>query len=75
MASLKSVEMDVLQAVREVAGTYQNYEENFNDEKYAEIKEYFIQPLIGKTNSLMTAFEAIGTSVKKFSDEGMITES
>ena len=37
MASLKSVEMDVLQAVREVAGTYQNYEENFNDEKYAEI--------------------------------------
>ena len=40
MASLKSVEMDVLQAVREVAGTYQNYEENFNDEKYAEINEY-----------------------------------
>lgn len=75
MTSLKSVEMDLLQAVRDVAGTYQNYEENFNDEKYAEIKEYFIQPLVGKTNSLLTAFEEIGTTIKRFSDEGIITES
>ena len=75
MASLQSVEMNVLQAVREVVSTYQNYEEKFNDEKYAEIKDYFIQPLIGKTNSLMTAFEEIGTTVKKLSDEGIITES
>ena len=75
MANLKSVEMDVLQAVREVASTYQNYEGNFNDEKYAEINEYFIQPLIAKTDSLMTVFEEIGTVVKMFSDEGIITES
>lgn len=75
MANLKSVEMDVLQAVREVASTYQNYEESFNDEKYAEINEYFIQPLIAKTDSLMTVFEEIGTVVKMFSDEGIITES
>lgn len=75
MANLKSVEMDVLQAVREVASTYQNYEENFNDEKYTEINEYFIQPLIAKTDSLMTVFEEIGTVVKMFSDEGIITES
>ena len=44
------------------------------NEKYAEINEYFIQPLIGKTNSLMTAFEEIGITMKKF-DEGIITES
>ncbi len=75
MESLKRVEMDVVQAVREVASTYQNYEENFNDEKYAEIKENFILPLIGKTNSLMTAFEEIGTTIRKLSDEGIITES
>ena len=74
MASLKSAELDVLQAVRDLASTYQNYEENFNDEKYAEIKSYFIQPLIGKTHSLMTAFEEMGNTVKGFADEGIISE-
>ncbi len=75
MTSLKSIEMDVLEAVKEVVSTYQNYEENFNDEKYAEIKEYFIQPLVAKTNSLLTAFEEIGSTIKKLSDEGIIIES
>lgn len=75
MASLKSIEMDVLQAVRDVAGTYQRYEDNFNDEKYAEIKEYFIQPLVGRANSLMTAFEEIGNTVKRLSDKGINIES
>lgn len=74
MASLKSIEMDTLQSVKDLIGTYQNYIENFNDEKYAEINEYFIQPLVGKTNLLITMFEEMEGFVRRFSDEGIISE-
>ena len=72
--SLNSIELKVLQSVKEVVGTYQNYEENFNDEKYSEIKEYFVQPLITRTDSLMTAFEEIGRSVTRLSNTGSLSE-
>ena len=37
MSNLRNIESDTLQAVKDVAGTYQTYQENFNDEKYREI--------------------------------------
>lgn len=72
--SLNNAEMKVIQAVRDVVTTYQTYEENFNDEKYSEINEGFIQPLIGRTDRLMTVFEETGQSVTKLKNFGALSE-
>lgn len=72
MAGLRKIEIDILQSARMLISTYQNYEENFNDEKYAEINEYFIQPLIYRINTLMKTFEEIGIIVNGFIKKDII---
>ena len=75
MSSLKKIEFDVLQAIRDVIYTYKNYEDNFNDEKYDEIETYFIQPLVSKSNSLLVVFEEIENTINNFLNDGIIDES
>jgi len=72
--NLSGIESDTLQAVKDVAGTYQMYQENINDEKYQEIKTYFIDPLVQRTGDLLAAFEDINKSVSVLKNKGIITE-
>lgn len=74
MLNLSNIEADTLQAVKNVASTYQVYQENFNDEKYREISNYFIEPLIQQAGSLLSAFEDINRSVNLLKNKGIISE-
>ena len=57
MSNLRNIESDTLQAVKDVAGTYQTYQENFNDEKYREINTCFVEPLVRRVGNLLAAFD------------------
>ncbi len=72
--SVKNIEMNVVRAIKDVVLTYQSYEENFNDAKYSEINEYFIRPLIGRADSLMTAFDNMGQSISALKNFGTLSE-
>lgn len=74
VSNLGSIESDTLQAVKDVAGTYQMYQENFNDEKYQEIKSHFVDPLVQRTGNLLVAFEDINKSISVLKNKGIITE-
>ncbi len=74
MSNLSSIETDTLQAVKDVAGTYQMYQENFNDEKYREISTCFIEPLVQRVGNLLAAFEDVNRSVNSLKNKGIITE-
>lgn len=74
MSEINTISGDVLQAVSNVAGTYQIYQDNFNDEKYKEINESFVQPLIKQASDLMSAFEDINKTNTQLSNRGVITE-
>ncbi len=74
VSNLSSIESDTLQAVKDVAGTYQMYQDNFNDEKYQEIKNHFVEPLVQQMGNLLAAFEDINKSVSILKNKGIITE-
>lgn len=74
MSNLSSIETDTLQAVKNVAGTYQMYQENFNDEKYREISTCFMEPLVQRVGSLLAAFEDINRTVNTLKNKGIVTE-
>jgi len=74
MAGLRTIELNVLQSIREVASVYQTYEKNFNDVKYAEINSCFIQPMVQRTYALMWAFDEMGRTVATFKEKNIIQE-
>ena len=74
MSHLRNIESDTLQAVKDVAGTYQTYQENFNDEKYREINTCFVEPLVRRVGNLLAAFEDINRSVSILKNKGILTE-
>jgi hypothetical protein len=74
MAGLRTIELNVLQSIREVASVYQTYEKNFNDVKYAEINNCFIQPMVQRTDALMWAFDEMGRTVATFKEKNIIQE-
>ena len=74
MNNIKNAELGVLNAVRDVLDAYQRFEDNYNDSKYTEIKEHFILPLVGKTDSLITVFGEIEITIRKFSEDGVFLE-
>jgi len=74
VSNLSHIEAETLQAVKNVAGTYQMYQENFNDEKYKEISAFFIEPLVQRVANLLSAFEDVNRSVNTLKNRGIITE-
>ncbi len=74
MTDIHSVEKRIMEAIRELAQVYQEYQDNFNDSRLEHVKNSVVLPIARTGQNLRKSFDEMEPILKKLKENGILDE-